>query len=247
MARYELEVKPGYDESVARDRPNIKNSVIWKKRGDKKVDWFPATRRNIQKLEPRKPGEESRGEKLVMGSGFREIQYRKPKDKLERGINPFFQLIYMVGRTEDFLSFGDIYRAMTKDYGVLHDEEFCRVYLKSIIDEMRERGHIFKDRKGYTVKVPLDGERSFVDYDTGYDPITKKIYDYVDGKGGTSRKETREYIMDYLGFVEKSSTLEFYINEMKREKEEYIHFGKDKLISEKDGWLETVGKLGKND
>jgi len=226
------------------DNPTLSNSVINEYRGGERVDWWPATERNLAVLDPEYPMEAEEGEKLVLRRGEREIKYREPIDKLECGVNAFFQVIFNLIKPERFVSSEDIYRGLTREFSVMTEEPFCREYMESLLDEMHDRGHVLAHDGEYTTGVPLEGKGRYVELKEGYDPVAYHLVRYI--RGGASVREVREYMLSYLGLVEESSTLNWYLSELEEPSEGFDHLGHEPVISEEEGWLEAVGKLPRN-
>jgi len=244
MAKRKLEPRRFHSDQEVDDNPTLSNSVINEYKGGERVDWWPATERNLTVLDPEYPMEAKEGEKAVLRRGEREIKYREPIGKLECGVNAFFQIIFNIIKPEQFVSSEDIYRGLTKEFGVLTEEPFCRRYMEYILDKMHERGHVLTHDSKYTTEVPLEGEGRYVELKEDYDPVAYHLVKYIEG--GASVREVREYMLSYLGLVEESSTLDWYLGELKDPSDTFDHLGHDPIISEKEGWLEVIDRLPKN-
>ncbi len=180
-----------------------------------------------------------------MNNGFREIKYRKPRDKLEEGARAYFQIIYEIAKSEVFISIDDIFRSLVEDYGVMTKEPFCREYVKNLVDEMNEKGHLLPHKGEYKAVIPIEGNNRYIKLKEGFDPIAYHIVNTVKNRGGISRKDLKTYMVEGIGIVGNSKIFDWYIDELRTERED-CKFLKNKVIEVKNGWVEKVGTLRNN-
>lgn len=134
------------------------------------------------------------------------------------GSSTFRQAIYLFLRNMEtsrkLASLDDICKDIIEVNKLLFNEPESWGMVRDIVRSMWNAGEVTTTHGFYKTGVPPRMGGRVKPVETGFDPNTKEIWDFIEGRGAASIKEISEHMITRRGWIKRPSTVSAYLGEM---------------------------------